>query len=76
MLNKIMLIGRVGRDPEPQYRRGTGLIVSFSLEITRQAHFQVHEEQEDELHWFNVTVFGEAAKMGIAHCGMSVLLLV
>ena len=62
MLNKITLIGRVGREPEPHYSRAGAFFANFSLEVTSHTPVQAQGEQEDELHWFNVTVLGEAAE--------------
>jgi single-strand DNA-binding protein len=52
-LNKVMIIGRLGKDPEMRYTPGGSPVTTFSVAAGRQwkdSNGELHEETE----WFNV----------------------
>ncbi len=53
--NKILLIGHVGRDPEPNITRQGNYMWRFSLAVSRG--------KDKEPDWFNVTVFDNNSKL-------------
>jgi single-strand DNA-binding protein len=60
-LNKVMVIGSVGRAPEMRYMPSGRPVTSFSVGTTRSwldAEGQEHEETE----WFNVVAWGDLAE--------------
>ena len=59
-LNKVMLIGRVGGDPEIKYSQGGKAFARFSLATGAKWKNEAGEKQE-RTDWHNVTVFGAMA---------------
>jgi len=60
IMNKIILIGRLTRDPEIRYSQGANAsaIASFSLAVDRR----FKREGEPEADFFNCTAFGKQAE--------------
>jgi single-strand DNA-binding protein len=56
MLNKIMLIGNLGRDPEMTYTQSGLPVTKFSLAVSRSTKNPSGERQE-ETDWFNVVAW-------------------
>ena len=54
MLNKIMLIGNLGRDPEMSYTQAGKAVTKFSLAVSRRAKDRTTGERKDETTWFNI----------------------
>src|SRR6266516_3723379 len=61
MLNKIMLIGNLGKDPEMNYTPGGLAITKFSLAVSRNKKTSTGERQE-ETDWFNIVAMDKRAK--------------
>jgi single-strand DNA-binding protein len=57
MLNKIMLIGNLGKDPDMSYTQAGTAITKFSLAVNRRSKDRETGERKDETTWFNVTAF-------------------
>jgi single-strand DNA-binding protein len=60
-MNKIMLIGNLGRDPEMSYTPNGVAITKFSLAVRRVSKSQSGERQE-ETDWFNIVAFRNIAE--------------
>ena len=60
MLNKIMLIGNLGKDPDMSYTQAGTAITKFSLAVSRRSKDRETGERKDETTWFNVTAFEPA----------------
>src|ERR687896_1178986 len=60
-MNKIILIGNLGRDPEARYTPSGQMITSFSL-ATNYRYKTASGEQHDETEWFNCSAFGKLAE--------------
>jgi single-strand DNA-binding protein len=59
-VNKVILIGNLGRDPEVR-RMGSGdPVVSFSLATTESWRDKASGERKDRTEWHNVVIFNEA----------------
>ena len=56
MLNKIMLIGNLGKDPEMNYTQSGTAVTKFSLAVNRYRKSNTGERQE-ETDWFNIVVW-------------------
>ena len=61
MLNKIMLIGNLGRDPEKRYTQDGRPVTRFSVAATTRRR-ERDGEWADHTEWFSVTVFGRQAE--------------
>ncbi len=68
-VNKVILVGNVGRDPEVR-RTGNGdPIVSFSVATTESWRDKATGERKDRTEWHNVTIFNEAlGKIAEQYC--------
>jgi len=61
MLNKIMLIGNLGRDPEMNYTPGGAAVTKFSLAVSRSYKTSAGEKR-DETEWFNIVAWDRLAE--------------
>ena len=60
MLNKIILMGRLGRDPEKRYTQNGTPVASFSLAVDRD--FKDKATGEKATDWINVTAWRQTAE--------------
>ena len=58
-VNKIHLLGRVGKDPEVRRMQSGGAVVSFSLATTESWRSKDTGEKKENTTWHNVVVFNE-----------------
>jgi single-strand DNA-binding protein len=61
-LNKVILIGNVGRDPEVRYLPSGDAVANFSLATTETWKDKQGGKQE-RTEWHNVSVFGKLAEI-------------
>jgi single-strand DNA-binding protein len=61
MLNKIMLIGNLGRDPEMSYTPNGTAVTKFSLAVNRITKTDTGEKQK-ETEWFNIVAWRQLAE--------------
>ncbi|HOP40129.1 MAG TPA: single-stranded DNA-binding protein [Geobacteraceae bacterium] len=61
-LNKVMLIGNLGRDPEVRYTTSGTAVASFSL-ATSERFKNRNGDWEDRTEWHNVTLWGRLAEI-------------
>jgi single-strand DNA-binding protein len=61
-LNKVMVIGRLGRDPEMRYTPGGSPVTTFSVAASRQWKDSSGENRE-ETEWFNIVVWNKLAEI-------------
>ena len=57
-MNKIIVIGHLGRDPEMRYTPNGQAVTSFSVASSRR-YTTSGGEQRDETEWFNVSAWGK-----------------
>jgi single-strand DNA-binding protein len=65
-LNKVLIIGRLGKDPEMRYTPGGSPVTTFSLASGRtwkDGNGDMHEETE----WFNVVTWNKLAEICHEH---------
>ena len=60
-LNKVMIIGNVGRDPEMRYTPSGSAVTSFSVAVSRR-WTTPENEVRDETEWFNVVAWDKLAE--------------
>ena len=61
-LNKVILIGNVGNDPEMRYTAGGAAVTSFRLAVSR--NFSSKEgERREETEWFDVVTWNKLAEI-------------
>ena len=61
-LNKVMVIGNVGRDPEMRYIPSGRPVTSFSVATSRN-WTSSDGERHEETEWFNVVTWGNLAEI-------------
>ncbi|HEX9023897.1 MAG TPA: single-stranded DNA-binding protein [Geobacteraceae bacterium] len=61
-LNKVMLIGNLGKDPEVRYTGSGTAVASFSL-ATSERFKNKNGEWEDRTEWHNITLWGRLAEI-------------
>ena len=60
-LNRVMIIGNVGRDPEMRYTPSGAAVTSFSVAVSRR-WTTPDNQQRDETEWFNVVAWDKLAE--------------
>lgn len=61
-MNKIIVIGNLGRDPEMRYTPNGQSVTSFSVASNRK-YTTAAGEQREETEWFNVNAWGRMAEL-------------
>jgi len=62
MLNKIMLIGNLGKDPDMSYTPSGKAITKFSLAVNRRTKDRDTGERREETQWFNIVAWDQLAE--------------
>lgn len=63
-INKVMVIGNLGRDPELRYTQSGTAVASLNVATTRKWRDKKTDQMAEETEWHRVTVFGQQAE----HC--------
>jgi single-strand DNA-binding protein len=58
MLNRVCLIGHLGKDPESQYLPSGNMVVHFSVATTEK-----RKDKEPITEWHNIVAFGKLAEI-------------
>ena len=58
-VNKVILIGNLGRDPEVRRTNAGDAVVSFSVATTESWRDKATGERKDRTEWHNVVIFNE-----------------
>lgn len=61
-LNKVMIIGRLGRDPEMRYTPSGRPVTTFSVATSRSWNTS-EGERRTETEWFNIVAWGSLAEI-------------
>jgi single-strand DNA-binding protein len=62
MLNKIIVIGNLGRDPELSYTQSGAAVTKFSVAVNRRSRDKQTGESKEETQWFNVVAWERLAE--------------
>lgn len=65
-LNKVILIGNVGRDPEMRFTPSGRPVTSFSV-ATSRTWVSADGERREETEWFNIVAWGQLAEICKQH---------
>ena len=66
-VNKVILIGNLGRDPEIRYTQGGEPIANFSL-ATNEAWTDKDGQKQEHTEWHHIEVFGKTAQVVRDYC--------
>jgi single-strand DNA-binding protein len=58
-VNKVILVGNLGKDPEARSMNNGGEVVSFSLATSESWNDKQSGEKRDKTEWHNVVIFNE-----------------
>lgn len=58
-VNKVILVGNLGKDPEVRMTQEGGKIVTFSLATSEQWKDRETQERKDRTEWHRVVIFNE-----------------
>ena len=68
-VNKVIIIGNLGRDPEVRRMNSGDSVVSFSVATTESWKDKQTGERRDKTEWHNIVVFNEGlGKVAEAYC--------
>ena len=62
MVNKVTLVGNVGKDPELKYTQSGAAVVNFSV-ATTERYKDKQGEQQETTEWHNVTAWRQLAEI-------------
>ena len=62
-LNKVMLIGNLGRDPEIRYSQQGTAMVNFSIATSEQWKDKNTGEKQEKTEWHRIVAFGKPAEI-------------
>ena len=65
-LNKVMIIGHLGRDPEMRYTPSGRPVTTFSV-ATNRSWQSADGERHEETEWFNIVAWGSLAEICNQH---------
>lgn len=60
-LNKAMIIGNVGQDPEVRYTANDSAVVTLSVATSESWKDKSTGEQQDRVEWHRIVIFGKLA---------------
>jgi len=64
-INKAIVVGRLGRDPEIRYSQQGTAVVNFSVATSEEWHDKASGEKKERTQWHRIVVFGKLAE----NCG-------
>lgn len=62
-INKVILIGNLGRDPETRYSQGGNAVTKFSVATSDSWRDRNSGEQQEKTEWHNVVCFSKLAEI-------------
>ena len=62
-VNKVILVGNLGRDPEIRYTQSGTPVANFTMATTEQWKDQQTGERNEKTEWHRIVVWGKTAEM-------------
>ena len=62
-LNKVMLIGNLGKDPEMRFATSGTAVAKFSIATSERTKDKVSGEWVEKTEWHNIVLFGKQAEL-------------
>ena len=62
-VNKVILIGNLGRDPEVKYTASGSAVANFSIATSESWNDKQTNERVEKTEWHRVVIFGKAAEV-------------
>lgn len=67
-VNKVILVGNLGKDPEVRYLPDGGAVVNLSLATTSNWRDKNSGEKREETEWHRVVMYGRLAEIAGEYC--------
>lgn len=68
-VNKVILVGHLGKDPDVRRLNSGDMVVNFSLATTESWKDKTSGERKDRTEWHNIVIFNEnLAKVAESYC--------
>lgn len=67
-VNKVILVGNLGRDPEVRYMPDGGAIVNLSIATSNSWKDKNSGEKKEETEWHRVVIYGRLAEIAGEYC--------
>jgi len=62
-LNKVILIGNLGKDPEQRFMPNGNAVCNFSIATTESWKDKQSGQKQEETNWHNITIYGKLAEI-------------
>lgn len=62
-LNKVLLIGNLGKDPESRFLPSGGAVCNFSIATTETWKDKQSGQKQEKTEWHNITMYGRLAEI-------------
>lgn len=62
-VNKVILVGRLGKDPETRYMPSGGAVANFSMATSEKWNDKQTGEQKEKTEWHRVVMFNRLAEI-------------
>ena len=62
-VNKVILVGNLGKDPEIRYMPSGGAVANITLATSESWRDKTTGEQKEKTEWHNVSIFGKLAEI-------------
>jgi single-strand DNA-binding protein len=62
-VNKVILLGRLGKDPEIRYLPSGDPVTNFSLATTEKLKDKATNQQRENTEWHRIAIFGKTAEI-------------
>ncbi|MBI5449997.1 MAG: single-stranded DNA-binding protein [Gammaproteobacteria bacterium] len=62
-INKVILIGNLGKDPEVRYMPSGSAVANFSIATSEAWKDKSSGEQQERTEWHNITMYGRLAEI-------------
>ena len=62
-INKVILVGRIGKDPETRYMPSGGAVTNFSMATSETWKDKDTGEKKEKTEWHNIVMFGKLAEI-------------
>jgi single-strand DNA-binding protein len=62
-VNKVIIVGNIGRDPETRYSAGGAAITNISVATSEKWKDKQTGEDKDRVEWHNIVFFGRLAEV-------------
>jgi single-strand DNA-binding protein len=62
-INKVILVGTLGKDPETKYMPSGSAVTSFSVATSESWKDKTSGEKQEHTEWHNIVIFGKLAEI-------------